>query len=81
MLSNWQNSQYLTSEWFYRPFTMNEEGWTLAVNSRYNEGQFLMQQPDVYLSYKGGHSQKKASFYADQQFDKPNAPMYLGLVD
>ena len=81
VLSNWQNSQYLTSEWFYRPFTMNEEGWTLAVNSRYNEGQFLMQQPDVYLSYKGGHSQKKASFYADQQFDKPNAPMYLGLVD
>ena len=52
VLSDAQNNQYLTSEWFYRPFTMNEEGWALAVNNRYNEGQFLMQQPEVFLSYK-----------------------------
>ena len=81
VLSDSQRNQYLISEWFYRPFTMDAEGWTLSVYNRYNEGQFIMQQPDVYLSYKGGHSQMDVSFYSDQQFDKPDSPMYLGMAE
>ena len=78
VLSDGQHSQYLTSEWFYRPFSCSAEGWTLAVNNRYSEGMNFMQQPDVFLSYKGGHNQMDTSFYADQQFDMPEQPKYLG---
>lgn len=81
VLSDWQRNQYLTSEWFYRPFSCDANGWTLAVNNRYNEGQNFMQQPDVFLSYKGGHNQMDNSFYAGQQFDMPNQPMYLGKAN
>ena len=81
VLSDAQNSQYLASEWFSHPFTMNADGWSLAVNDRYKEGQFLMQQPDVFLSYKGGHNQMDASFYADQHFDKPDSSRLLGQAD
>ena len=77
VLSDSQYSQFNASEWFCRPFTMSADGWMLSVNDRYNEGQFLMQQPDIYLSYQGGHNQMDNSFYADKQFDMPN-PMYLG---
>ena len=81
VLSDWQRNQYLTSEWFYRPFSCDANGWTLAVNNRYNEGQNFMQQPDVFLSYKGGHCQTDDSFYADQQFEEPYPPKYLGQAD
>ena len=81
VLSDWQYNQYLTCDWFSKPFTYNAEGWTLAVNSRYNEGQFFMSQPDVFISYQGGHNQMESSFYAGQNFDKPNTPNYLGQAD
>ena len=78
VLSDSQHSQYLASDWFYRPFTMDDEGWTMAVNTRYEEGKYLMEQPDAYLSYKGGHNQMDASFYTDQQFDMPETARLLG---
>jgi hypothetical protein len=78
VLSDSQHSQYLASDWFYRPFTMDDDGWTMAVNTRYEEGKYLMEQPDAYLSYKGGHNQMDASFYTDQQFDMPETARLLG---
>ena len=81
VLSDWQNNQYLDSEWFCRPFTCNANGWTLAVNDRYEKGQFLMDKPEVFYSYKGGHNHMDASFYADQDFDSPNPPVYLGQAN
>jgi len=77
VLSDSQVHQYLASEWFFRPFMMSNDGWTLAINERYHDGQLLMQQPDVFLSYKGGHSQMDASFYAGQTYDESNTN-YLG---
>ncbi len=81
VLSNSQNSQYLASEWFYHPFTMNAEGLTMAVNDRYDNGQFLMQLPTEVLTYKGGHNQMDASFYASQNFDKPETLRLLGQAN
>ena len=81
VLSDAQYNQYHNSEWLYRPFTMSDEGWTLAVNERYGEGMYLMQEPEVFLSYKGGHCQTDDSFYADQQFEEPYPPKYLGQAD
>ena len=72
VLSDSQYSKYLASKWFSQPFTMGADGWTLAVNNRYNEGQFLMEQPDAFLTYKGGHNQMDTSFYAGKQFDMSN---------
>ena len=81
VLSDSQLSQYRDSEWFCRPFTMGAEGWTLAINNRYDDGQFLMQLPEVVLSYKGGHNQMDGSFYADQQFDKPDTIRLFGQAN
>ena len=81
VLSGSQNSQYLASEWFCRPFTMNAEGLTMAVNDRYDNGQFLMQLPTEVLTYKGGHNLVDASFYASQNFDKPETLRLLGQAN
>ena len=81
VLTDAQYDQYHSSEWLYIPFTMNTDGCTLLASKRYSEGQFLMQQPDVFLSYKGGHCQTDDSFYADQQFEEPYPPKYLGQAD
>jgi hypothetical protein len=78
VLSNWQYNNYQTSNGFYRPFTMNDEGWTLAIYDKYEQGQLLMDQPDTYTTFTGGHNQMEGSFYADQNFDKPTSPTYLG---
>ena len=80
VLSNSQYNNYQASEWFCRPFTCDENGWTLAVNNRYKEGQFFMDKPNVYLSYQGGHNQMETSFYAGQNFEETNDTMYLGQV-
>ena len=68
VLSDSQYSKYLASKWFSQPFTMGADGWTLAVNNRYNEGQFLMEQPEVFLTYKGGHNQMNTGFNSGKQF-------------
>ena len=81
VLSGSQNSQYLASEWFFHPFTMNAEGLTMAVNDRYDNGQFLMQLPTEVLTYKGGHNQMDASFYAGQIFDKPKTVKLYGQAN
>ena len=78
VLADWQYGQYLTCTWFYKPFTFNDEGWSLAIYNRYKGGLLFMNQPDLYLTYHGGHNQMETSFYAGQDFDQPETPMYLG---
>ena len=78
VLSDWQYNQYLTCDWFNKPFTCKAEGWTLAVNDRYNEGQFFVNQPDVFTSYQGGHNLMETSFYEGQNIVKSNVSSYLG---
>ena len=81
VLSDSQNCQYLASEWFYHPFTMDAEGLMMAVNNRYDNGQFLMQLPTEVLTYKGGHNLVDASFYSNRHFDKPETLRLLGQAE
>ena len=50
VLTDCQYDNYMASDWFYRPFTTTDEGWTLAVYDRYNDDQFFMDEPTTYLS-------------------------------
>ena len=47
VLSGSQYDKYLNCEWFYHPFTFNDNGWTLAVYDHYKDGQFFMGQTDT----------------------------------
>ena len=50
VLNDCQYDNYMASDWFYRPFSTTDEGWTLAVYDRYNDDQFFMDEPTTYLS-------------------------------
>ena len=81
VLADWQYDNYMASEWFSRPFAMSDEGWTLAIYDKYEQGQLFMSQPATFTSFTGGHNQMEGSFYAGCQFDKPVSTMYLGQVE
>ena len=77
VLSTWQYDRYLASSYFYRPLVWNG-GWTFTIYSRYAHGRMFMHRPAVYVSFRGGHNHRSASFYARHHFNRPAAPMHHG---
>ena len=80
VLSSPQYANYQARDWFYCPFAMSDGGWTLSVYDRYDNGKLLMGEPDVFLSYQGGHNQMDSSFYAGFNF-AGDVSVYLGQAD
>lgn len=78
VLSDLQYNHYIACDWLSKPFVCDANGWSLAVNERYKEGKYLMDQPEVAMTYQGGHNQIESSFYAGKNFD---SPQFLGQND
>ena len=74
VLSTWQYDRFMASEWFYRPIIWGSHGLTFTIYTRYEVGRMFNHRPDVFVTFKGGHSHKGSSFYAGHKFDKPNPP-------
>ena len=76
VLTGSQYESYDSSEWLSAPLTLSDNGWTLAVNNRYDNDKLLMNLPLAAVSYQGGHNQKDVSYYASKDLDTP--AQYLG---
>ena len=74
VLSTWQYDRFMASEWFYRPIIWTNAGVTFSIYTRYGNGRMFFDRPTVFVTFKGGHSHKGASFYNGHHFDKPNPP-------
>ena len=74
VLSPWQYDRYIASTWFYRPLSWTAAGWTFPIYSRYAMGRMFKHRPAVYVTFRGGHSHRGASFYARHHFDRPLPP-------
>ena len=74
VLSDQQYDNYLRSGWFYRPVTWRANNWVLSIYSRYNRGRLFKHRPAVFISFRGGHNHRDASFYARHRFERPAPP-------
>ena len=74
VLSDRQYDHYLSSGWFYRPVIWKSNSLTFAIYKRYNQGRLMMHRPAVFISYRGGHSHRGASFYARHHFGRGIPP-------
>ncbi len=75
VLSTWQYDCYISSAYFYRPVAWNTGTWSFSIYSRYGRSTMYTHRPDVYISYRGGHSSKGTSYYAGRGIDKPKTPV------
>ena len=74
VLSTLQYNRYLASAYFYRPLVWNAGGWSFAIYGRYHHNRMFMHRPAVFVSYRGGHNHRSASFYARHHFNHPVPP-------
>ena len=74
VLSTLQYNRYLASAYFYRPLVWNAGGWSFAIYGRYHHNRMFMHRPAVFVSYRGGHNHRSASFYARHHFNHPAPP-------
>ena len=59
VLTAYQYEKYLTLNYFYRPLTWHNSGWTFNVYTHYtNKNHFYKGRPSNYTSYKGGNNKK-----------------------
>ena len=78
VLSDMQYNNYLSSGWFYRPVIWKSNGLTFSIYRRYNQGRLFLHRPAVFISYRGGHSHRDASFYDRLHFKRGNPPKIDG---
>lgn len=71
VLSTWQFDRYMASTYFYRPLVWAPGGWSFSIYSRYARGRMFMHRPAVFVSFRGGHNHRSASFYASRHFNHP----------
>ena len=71
VLSTWQFDRYMASTYFYRPLVWAPGGWSFSIYSRYARGRMFMHRPAVFVSFRGGHNHRSASFYARRHFNHP----------
>ena len=74
VLSTWQFDRFMASTYFYRPLVWAPGGWSFSIYSRYARGRMFMHRPAVYVSFRGGHNHRSASFYARHHFNHPAPP-------
>ena len=77
VLSTLQFDRYMASAYFYRPIVWNGGTWAFTIYNRYRPGHMFMHRPAVFVSFRGGHNHRSASFYASRHFGHP-APMRHG---
>ena len=78
VLSGEQYNDYMDCEWFYRPVAWNPNGWSFTIYDRYNRGRLFMHRPEVFVSFRGGHNHRDASFYAGFHFERPTRTIVHG---
>ena len=80
VLSTVQYNRYLASTYFYRPLVWNAGGWSFAIYGRYHHNRMFMHRPAVFVSYRGGHNHRGASFYAHHHFNHPAITVPLQVM-
>ncbi len=76
VLSDWQYDSFRDSGWFYRPVVWGARGWSFTIYNRYSRGRLFMHRPNVFISFRGGHNHRDASFYAHHHF-RGNPPRHI----
>lgn len=68
ILSSWQYDAFITTDYFYRPLTWNNNRWTWRIYTHYSTGKYYKSKPRNYTSYKGGHDR---DYYTSRTWNKP----------
>jgi hypothetical protein len=72
VLTAWQYDKYVTLNYFYRPLSWNNGGWTFNIYTHYtNRSHFYKARPTVFVTYRGGNNHKPATHYVDRGPNKP----------
>ena len=59
VLTGWQYDKYMMCNYFYRPISWVNGGWTFNIYSRYTDrNRYYNAQPNVFVTYRGGNNHK-----------------------
>lgn len=78
VLTSEQYDNFMGREWFYRPVAWNPNGWSFVIYNRYNHGHLFRHHPAVFVSFRGGHNHRGASFYSGFHFERPTRTFVNG---
>lgn len=68
VLTGWQYDKYMMSNYFYRPISWVNGGWTFNIYSRYTDrNRYYNAQPNVFVTYRGGNNHKPNGYYSSHR--------------
>ena len=68
VLTGWQYDKYMTSNYFYRPISWVNGGWTFNIYSRYTDrNRYYNTRPNDFVTYRGGNNHKPNGYYSSHR--------------